>query len=50
MDSTGLDTRVEAGLMDPPAGTDAPPMFYVAFENIYEEKEASNFVSFANYY
>jgi hypothetical protein len=40
MGSTGVDTTVSAGLMDPPAGTNAPPMFFVAFENFYEEKEA----------
>ena len=43
METTGLDTSVTAGLMNPPAGTDAPPMFYIAYQNIYEEKEAQNF-------
>lgn len=48
MDTTGLDTSVTAGLMNPPTGTDAPPMFYIAYQNIYEE--AQNFLGFANWF
>jgi hypothetical protein len=40
MGSTGVDTEVSAGLMDPPAGTNAPPLFFIAFENFYEVNEA----------
>lgn len=38
-------------MMEPPADTNAPPMFYVAFENRIEEKETTNFSGgFANYF